>query len=229
MVEFLSKAIGNDLWATLIMSFVPLIELKGGIVFARGVGFGFLEALGLSFVGSTLVFFPIFFLLIPVLKLLKKIKFVNGFACKIENYFADKAEETLKKETDKTRKRARSETFYKALGVFIFVAIPLPMTGVWTGTAIAVFLGLKFKDAVLPVAAGNLVAGLIISALAELCLAVWELKALDYILYGLFALALILLVFTIIKVSRSSKKSAAKPLENAPTLAADSDDTVEKY
>lgn len=209
MVEFLRNAIGNDVWATLIMSFVPLIELKGGIVFARGAGFGFSEALGLSYAGSTLVFIPVFFLLIPVLKLLKKIKFVNGFACKIENYFADKAAETLKKETEKKRKRARSETFYKALGVFIFVAIPLPMTGVWTGTAIAVFLGLKFREAVLPVAAGNLVAGLIISALAEFCLRVWELKALDYILYALFALALILLVFTIVKISRSGKKRAA--------------------
>lgn len=208
MVEFLRNAIGNDVWATLIMSFVPLIELKGGIVFARGAGFGFLEALGLSYAGSTLVFIPIFFLLVPVLKLLKKIKFVNGFACKIENYFSDKAAETLKKETEKKRKRVRSETFYKALGVFIFVAIPLPMTGVWTGTAIAVFLGLKFREAVLPVAAGNLVAGLIISALAEICLRVWELKALDYILYALFALALILLVFTIVKISRSPKKRA---------------------
>lgn len=210
MVEFLQKAIGNDLLATLIMSFVPLIELKGGIVFARGAGYSFLQALGLSYAGSTLVFVPIFFLLIPVLKLLKKIKFVNGFACKIENYFAEKAAETLRKEKDKKRKRPRSESFYKALGVFIFVAIPLPMTGVWTGTAIAVFLGLKFREAVFPVAAGNLVAGLIISLLAEFCLAVWNLKALDYILYGLFALAVVLLIITIIKISRSGKKRAEK-------------------
>ena len=49
------------------------------------------------------------------------------------------------------------------LGVFVFIAIPLPMTGVWTGTAIAVFLGLKFRQVILPVLGGNLVAGLIIS------------------------------------------------------------------
>lgn len=72
MIEFIRNSIGNDLWATLIMSFVPLIELKGGIVFARGAGFGFFSALGLSFVGSTAVFFPVFFLLKPVLNLLKK-------------------------------------------------------------------------------------------------------------------------------------------------------------
>ena len=69
-----------------------------------------------------------------------------------------------------------------------------------SGTAIAVFLNLKFKDAILPVVLGNLVAGLIISGLASLCLAFWTIEVLDYILYGLFALAIILLVVVIIKI-----------------------------
>lgn len=201
MVEFIKNLIGNDVLATIIMSVFPLIELKGGIVFARGAGMGFFSALGLSYLGSTIAFIPVFFLLIPVLNLLKKIKFVKKFADKIESYFAGKAEETLKKRVEKKGKRPMSEKFLKQLGVFIFVAVPLPMTGVWTGTAIAVFLGLKFKEAILPVVLGNLAAGLMISGLAEFCLAVWSLKSLDYILYGLFALAIILLVITIIKIS----------------------------
>lgn len=201
MVEFIKNLIGDDLWATLIMSFVPLIELKGGIVFARGVGLGFFKALSLSYIGSTLVFFPIFFLLVPVLNLLKKIKFVNKFALKIEGYFAAKAESILEKRAEKQGKKPLGETFLKQLGVFIFVAVPLPMTGVWTGTAIAVFLGLKFREAILPVVLGNLVAGLIIAALAEFCIAVWEIGSLDYVLWGLFALAAVLLIITVIKIS----------------------------
>ena len=74
------------------------------------------------------------------------------------------------------------------------------MTGVWTGTAVAVFLNLDFKDVILPVVLGNAVAGLIISLLAELCTVIGI--NLDYILYGLFALAVILLAITIIKVSK---------------------------
>ena len=62
------------------MSFVPLIELKGGIIFARGVGMGFFESLGIAYVGSTLAFFLIFFLLRPILDLLKKIKWIGNFA-----------------------------------------------------------------------------------------------------------------------------------------------------
>lgn len=202
MTEFIQNLIGNDLWATLIMSLIPMIELKGGIVFARGVGFDFITALGLAFLGSTIVFIPIYFLLRPILNLLKKIKWFNKIAVKVEDYFKDKADETLEKRSVEENGKSKSETFLKQLGVFIFVAIPLPMTGVWTGTAIAVFLNLKFKDVILPVALGNLVAGLIISALAALCLHFWTIEVLDYILYALFALAVILLAVTIIKVAK---------------------------
>lgn len=203
MVEFISNLVNNNLLATILMALVPMIELKGAIVFARGVGFGFFEALGLSFLGSTVVFIPIFFLLIPILNLLKKIKFVNKFAEKIEEYFNGKAQDALKKA--KNGKKHRTESFYKMLGVFIFVAIPLPLTGVWTGTAIAVFLNMKFKDVVLPVMIGNLVAGLIISVLAQICMTLWSIAVLDYILYALFALAVVLLVITIVKVATTKK------------------------
>ena len=202
MVEFIKNLIGNDLWATLIMSFIPLVELKGSIVFARGAELGFFLSLALSYVGSTLVFIPIYFLLRPILNLLKKIKWFNNFATKVENYFKQKADDTLKKQTEKNGKSNISDTLLKQIGVFIFVAIPLPMTGVWTGTAIAVFLNLKFKDVILPIALGNLMAGLLISGLAALCIAVWTIEILDYILYGLFALAIVLLIVVIVKVLR---------------------------
>ena len=202
MTDFIQKLIGNDNIATIIMSIVPLIELKGGIVFARGAELDFFSALGLAYIGSTIVFIPIYFLLRPILNALKKIKFIEKLVSKVENYFNTKADDALKKQAEKKSKKAMSERLLKQLSVFIFVAIPLPMTGVWTGTAIAVFLGLKFKDVILPVLLGNLTAGLIISGLAELLLAVWTIKALDYILYGLFALAVILLVVVIIKIAK---------------------------
>jgi hypothetical protein len=72
----ISNFIGNDYLATLIMSLIPLIELKGGIVFAWEK-IGFLPALAIAYAGSTLVFFFLFWLLIPILNLLKKIKFFN--------------------------------------------------------------------------------------------------------------------------------------------------------
>ena len=208
MVGFIQNLIGNDKIAALLMSFIPLIELKGGIIFARGAGLGFFESFFLSYLGSTIAFIPVFFLLVPILNLLKKIKWFNAFADKIELFFKDKAAGALIK-AEKSGKKARTETFYKMLGTFIFVAIPLPMTGVWTGTAVAVFLNLKFKDAILPVVIGNFIAGAIISVLAEIILALsGNLIVLDYVLYGLFALAAIMLIIAIIKISRKKKSTA---------------------
>ena len=206
MTEFISALVGNDVLATVLMSFVPLVELKGGIVFARGANIDFLSALLFAYVGSTLVFFPIYFLLKPILNLIKKIKIFSKIAYKLESYFSKKAESAVKEENNddgNNKANKKRATYLKQLGVFIFVAIPLPMTGIWTGTAIAVFLGLKFKESILPACLGNLVAGLIISVLAQVCLSIWTIEVLDYILYALFALAIILLIVVIIKIVKS--------------------------
>ena len=154
MTDFISQLVGNDVWATIVMSFVPLIELKGGIVFARSCEIDFLLSFLYAYIGSTIVFFPIYFLLLPFLNLVKKIKILSKIAHKIESYFNSKADQAVKENKD--GKKRFTKLRLKQLGVFIFVAIPLPMTGIWTGTAIAVFLKLKFKDAVLPAVIGNL-------------------------------------------------------------------------
>ena len=139
MVQFIQNLIGNDVVSTIIISFVPLIELKGGIIFALGAGLGFFKSLGLAYIGSTLAFIPVFFLLIPILNLLKRIKSFKYFAEKIENYFSKKAEAAVNKKGNISQNGEKAATFLKQISVFIFVAIPLPMTGVYTGTAIAVF------------------------------------------------------------------------------------------
>lgn len=196
MRDFISTLIGNDYLATILMSFIPLIELKGGIVFAWGK-INYILAFLLAYVGSTLAFVLVYFLLKPILNLLKKINFINKIALKIERYFSDKASETLDKRKEKN-KRGISEKILKQLGVFIFVAIPLPMTGVWTGTAIAVFLNLKFREAVVPVVTGNFIAGLLICLLSVVCNLVGI--SLDLILWILLVLAILLFVMIIIKI-----------------------------
>ena len=203
MTEFIKNLIGNDIWATVIMSIVPLIELKGGIIFARSAGMGFLQAFGLAYVGSTIVFIPIYFLLKPILNLLKKVKWFSGFANKVEGFIVEKADNAMQKQLEKKGKKTISEKLIKQLVVLIFVAIPLPMTGVWMGTAVAVFLGLKFKDVIIPILTGNLIAGLLISLLAELFLFIGDIAILDYVLWALFGLAIVLFVVTLVKVLRT--------------------------
>ena len=91
MTEFISNLIGNDYVATSIMSMLPLMELKVGIMFARNF-LGFFASLGLAYIGSTIVMFPLYFLIRPILNLLKKIKIFNSLALKLEDFFANVGE-----------------------------------------------------------------------------------------------------------------------------------------
>ncbi len=207
MTEFFSNLIGNDYVATVIMSLVPLIELKGGIVFAQSAGIHWALSFILAYIGSTIVFIPIYFLLKPILTLLKRIKCINGFACKIEGYFEKKANETLV-QRQRNNKSTKNIEFIKTLGVFIFVAIPLPMTGVWTGTAIAVFFGLNFKNTLASILIGNFIAGALILILSVVCALIGV--SLDLVLYVLFALALVLFIIFIIKISCIKTKDEMK-------------------
>lgn len=185
--------------ATLIASAIPLVELKGGILLARSGGLSFLPAFLLSFVGSTLVFFVIYFLLKPLLSLLKKVKIFKKLAVAIDKYFEEKATRKIEKKGNLVRKSGGT-VWLITTTVLIFVAIPLPMTGVYTGTAIAVFLGLDFKHSLFAITVGNFIAGFFISVLAEIFL-----PFVNIILYTLLGVALVLLIIFIIKIVKRAR------------------------
>ena len=161
--EFLLKIFQNEYIATLFVSMFPLIELKGAIPIGTGLfGLNLLETAGIAYLGSTVISVGVFFLLIPIFNLLKKIGFVKKIIEKIESIFDEKAKKIAQKTNGSQKEQARK---IMMISLFIFVAVPFPVTGVWTGTAIAVFLGLKFRESVLPLAVGNLIAGAIITLL----------------------------------------------------------------
>ena len=98
----------------------------------------------------------------------------------------------MKEQTTTDLQKEKKSRIKKMLGIFAFVAIPLPLTGVWTGTAIAVVLGMKFKDILFSVIAGNAVAGFIITLLT-LILG-------DKSIYGLYAFIALVLLFLIVSI-----------------------------
>lgn len=200
--EFLLKLFGGNTYAaTLFVSMFPLIELKGAIPIGTGLfGMPLWQTSLVAYLGSTIVSIAEFFLLIPVFNLLKRISFIKKLVLKVEGIFARKAEEIAKKTEGSAEKEAKKIMLWS---LFVFVAVPFPVTGVWTGTAIAVFLGLKFHESVLPIAAGNLVAGGVITLLTFL---LGE-KYTNYLIYALFVIALIMLVVFIVKIVRSEPKA----------------------
>lgn len=123
--------------ATFFISMVPIIELRGAIpVGVLTFHLSYFEAFIISFIGNIL---PVYFIvkyIRPIFDLLGKIKFLK----KIIDWATDKA----------TKKIAESDKLKKAtlLGVFLFVAIPVPGTGAWMGSLIANFLDLEPKKAV---------------------------------------------------------------------------------
>ena len=195
--EFLLKIFQNEYVATLFVSMFPLIELKGAIPIGTGLfGLNLFETAGIAYLGSTVISCLLFFLLIPIFNLLKKIGFVKKIVEKIEAVFEKKANEIAQKTDGSPEKEARK---IMMISLFIFVAVPFPVTGVWTGTAIAVFLGLKFRESVLPIAIGNLIAGAIITLLTFL---VGE--YVDIVIYALFAIAIIMLILFIVKIVKAN-------------------------
>jgi uncharacterized membrane protein len=202
MGDFLLKllsGINNPELTTLLVSAFPLVELKGAIPIGTGLGLSLVRSALLAYAGSSLVVIPVFFLLIPIFNLLKKIKFIKKLVQKIEAVFNKKAQDLAKKSDGAPEDKVRKILM---IALFIFVAVPFPVTGVWTGTAIAVFLNMKFKDSFLPIILGNLVAGSIITLITFLFK-----DYVNLIITVLFIIAIIMLIILIIKIIKS------KPIE----------------
>lgn len=200
--KFLLDVFKSEYIATLFVSMFPLIELKGAIPIGTGLfNLKLWQTAGIAYLGSTIVSIAEFFLLIPIFNLLKKIGFIRKLIEKIEAIFNEKAQKIAQKTNGSAEKEAKK---IMMLSLFIFVAVPFPVTGVWTGTAIAVFLGLKFKESVLPIAVGNLIAGSIITLLTFLFG-----EYVDIIIYVLFAIAIVMLALFIVKLITAKPKTEA--------------------
>lgn len=160
----LQDFIQNDYVVTFIISMIPMIEVRGAIPVALKMGMNPWVAYFFSCV-SALVICPILmFFLKPLLQSLKRTKLFKSIAAAIEDSFKDKAKKIEDKADTKAgdEKKKKRNDLYKMLGLFAFVAIPLPMTGVWTGSAVAVFLNMSMKKSILPLVLGNFTAGFII-------------------------------------------------------------------
>lgn len=211
IVNFFRDLFGNDYLTTFFIALLPIVELRGAVPVAFTMGLSWWQAFGLAYLGSSIVAPILLLLLKPILELLKKIKFFNRFATAIESMFQDKAK-SIAERAGKSDS-ARKEEWIKIIGVFTFVALPIPLTGVWTGTAVAVFLGVKFWKALGAILLGNFTAGVIMTLLSIFCA-----EYLDTILMVFFILVILLLALFIAKVIIRMVKS--KRLEKQESMNA---------
>ncbi len=126
-----------------LVSMVPVVELRGGLILAPIFGMNIWKAILICLAGN-IVPVPIILLFITkIFSWLKTTRLLKGFAEKLEA-----------KAMNKSEKIAR----YEFWGLVLFVGIPLPGTGAWTGCLIAALLGIKFKKAFPAVIIGLLIA-----------------------------------------------------------------------
>jgi uncharacterized membrane protein len=138
----------------IILSATPISELRVAIPLAiTTFGFKWYYAFLLAIIGNML---PVPFILLFIesaAKFLSRIPMMKKFF--------DWLFSVARKRSDRVQK-------YKFFGLLLFVAIPLPITGAWTGSLIAVLLGIGFKQAFFSILAGVIIAGIIVTCLTLL-------------------------------------------------------------
>jgi len=134
-----------------LVSMVPLIELRGGIVMAVGMDLPYWQALAVCVVANMLPVPVIYFFARKVLLWGKDKPYIGKFF----TFCLEKGEKAGQKLTKAAGRRGLF------IAMLLFVGIPLPGTGAWTGTLGASFLNMGFKSTVAAVSLGVILAGCI--------------------------------------------------------------------
>lgn len=136
------------------VSMVPLVELRVGIMIAVGMGLDYFTSLAVCVVGNMLPVPVIYFFARKVLHWGADKKYIGKFF----SYCLDKGERGGRKLMEKA---GRGGLF---VALMLFVGIPVPGTGAWTGTLAASFLDMGIKTTSAAVSLGVIIAGIIMGA-----------------------------------------------------------------
>lgn len=147
LLEFLSIELTVMLTASL-----PIIEMRGAIPVGISLGLNPIHAAILAFIGSMIPVPFIFFTIRPIFNYLKGTRAFNRIVTRLTHTTASNSLKIKK---------------YGFLGLILVVAIPLPGTGVWSGTLVATLMNLRFKWAFPAILIGNIIAGVLIMLLSR--------------------------------------------------------------
>ncbi len=143
----------------LLLAAMPIIELRGAIPAGMVMGLDPLTSATISFIGSMLPVPFILFGMKPILEFMRRFKWAEKFLDWIVN---------------RTVKRAKNFDKYSFYGLMLFVAVPLPTTGVWTGSMAASIFGMKVKRSFFAILLGNLIAAFVITAGSTFAASIFE-------------------------------------------------------
>ena len=150
--SFFLETVGEEL-CVLFCSMIPIIELRGAIPMGAVFGMPWWQSYILSVIGNML----------PVPIILLFVKAVITWMGKSKVKFFNKIADFLNKRVEKRRGQIEKYSFW---GVCFFVAVPLPVTGAWTGSLVAAMIDMKFWKALVSCFIGVLIAGVIMTLIS---------------------------------------------------------------
>lgn len=153
LMQWLTDTMAGEFTLTVLVSMIPVVELRGGIPFGVAAGLPVWAAFVAAVIGNLI---PVPFIIVYIRRIFQwlreRIPRLNRMVDALER---------------KAHLKGKRVTKYKYLGLLLFVAVPLPGTGAWTGSLAAAFLDMPLRKAIPSVVAGVLAAGLAISLLTS--------------------------------------------------------------
>ena len=153
LFQWLTATTAGKCIFTMLVSMLPVIELRGGLPFGVALGLPYYLAFPAAVIGN-LIPAPIIIIYIRrIFELMRKhLPWLNFLVDKLER---------------KAHLKGKKVQKYQYVGLWLFVAIPLPGTGAWTASMAAAFLGMRLKKAMPAIVMGVLSAGCIMLALTH--------------------------------------------------------------
>ena len=161
IIGFLRDRIGNGYLLSALASLLPITEIKGSLLYAAAVGLHPILAFLAAYASSLLLILLLSALCPALLEWVEKFPRVK----RLSRFLTDRMEEKADRIAHKAEERGRTKSG-RIFGLFLFVALPLPLTGVWAGALLGALLHLDRKSEFFALAAGNFTAGGIVLAVA---------------------------------------------------------------
>ncbi len=153
LFDFLTGTTGGKCLFTMLVSMIPIIELRGGLPFGVALGLPYYLAFPAAVIGNLI---PTPFIIVYIRRIFelmrKYLPSLNGLVDRLEK---------------KAHLKGRKVQRFQYIGLWLFVSIPLPGTGAWTGSLAAAFLGMRLKKAMPAVVLGVLTAGCVMLGLTH--------------------------------------------------------------
>lgn len=198
--NFLSDVFVHPQIVILLIAILPIVEARLAIPMAFSYGLAWYECWLWGFLGSCIIAPLLLLILIPFIKWLASTRLFKKVGEALYSKFENKS-----KKIDEKASNAK-----KFWGLVLFVGIPLPLTGVWTGCAVASILKMKYPQALGAVALGNFIA----SSIMTLLCALLPSNVINYVITAIGIIALCVVVALIIKIITYKKKPEQTEGEN---------------